>query len=246
MTKLKWIRIDTSSSPPNKVTLQDITQHMLAMITGFLSLVGGLNGRSQGRVRRTLLRSPSQHVGAGKPGGPLRRPPIHQHNAGEGKSSKSSSEPPRSGSTLSKENQMPENRRQKMSRSTVGRSSHLATHASCRSCNTHKAWKRRRMTRSVHFCLQTRKALCLLPHWEGWGQTYYFSHKGLIIRSSNVDASSQCVGFFTCKFELKKKKMLSDEKCCQQGKAYGGYLNLVLKAFPLSSQRLHTHNWYWY
>lgn len=35
-------------------------------------------------------------------------------------------------------------------------------------------------------------------------------------------------------FEGKKK--LSDEKCRQQGKACGGYLNLVLKALPFSSQ----------
>lgn len=30
--------------------------------------------------------------------------------------------------------------------------------------------------------------------------------------------------------------MLSDEKCCQHGKAYGGYLNLALKVLPFSSQ----------
>lgn len=88
---------------------------------------------------------------------------------------------------------------------------------------------------TAHFCLQTEKDLCLLLHWEDWSQTYYFSHKGLIICSSYVDASSQCVEFFTSKF-LKEKKKLSGEKCCQHGKVYGGYLNLVLKALPFSSQ----------
>lgn len=76
------------------------------------------------------------------------------------------------------------------------------------------------------------------------GQTYYFSHKGLIIHSSNVDASSQCVEFFTSKFLSYKNafrwKMLLTRKAC------GGYLNLVLGAFPFPSQRLHAQHWYWY
>lgn len=50
------------------------------------------------------------------------------------------------------------------------------------------------------------------------GQTYYFSHKGLIIHSSNVDASSQCVEFFTSKFLSYKNafkwKMLPTRKAC--------------------------------
>lgn len=55
-------------------------------------------------------------------------------------------------------------------------------------------------TKFVYYCLRTEKDLCLLLHWEDGSQTYYFSHKGLIICGSDVDASSQCVEFFTSKF----------------------------------------------
>lgn len=93
----------------------------------------------------------------------------------------------------------------------------------------------------------------LFANWKGplpaaplgrQGQTYYFSHKGLIIHSSNVDASSQCVEFFTSKFLSYKNafrwKMLLTRKAC------GGSLNLGLGAFPFPSQRLHAQHWYWY
>lgn len=58
---------------------------------------------------------------------------------------------------------------------------------------------------AVRVCLQTEKDLCLLLHWEDGSQTHYFSHKGLIMCSSNAEASSQCVEFFTSKFRRKKK-----------------------------------------
>ena len=126
---------------------------------------------------------------------------IGQHNAGRMESLKNSSEPPKSarGSETPqwrKTVRKPQSHRKRPE--SQPEASVLLSTVWCRSHGAHSLGEE-----EGRVWIKLRG---LLLHWEGWSQSYYFSHRGLIGCSANADASSQCVGFPASRFLGEKKR----------------------------------------